>query len=269
MGKGGDARRRSAVGLIVVVAVLGLVLVAGTLMSGPLRAGRPLWLPTAGNGAPHPVAPAPFQTRGPAPTPTRHFSPAELQLWLVWATLAAIVVAGIVVYLVRRALRRSRILTEPADGRMSAVSAPTADARTDDPIAPVVVRGIDRAIALLDDAREPNDAIVRAWLGLQDAAEASGAGRRPSETPGEYTTRIIARFGTDRDAALTLLDLYQGVRFGGHPVDTTTVESARACLTRLRDSWHDATGANRTAHGSARDAPHTGSSTPADRGGLS
>ena len=228
--------------------MLGLVLVGGTLVSGPLRAGPPRWLPTAGNGARPSVAPAPFQTRGPAPTHAQHFSPGELQLWLLWAALAAIAVAGILVYLVRRMLRRSRILTEPEDGRVVAVSAATADTRTDDPIAPAVVRGIDRAIALLDEAREPHDAIVRAWLGLQDAAEASGAGRRPSETPGEYTTRIVTRFGTDRDAALTLLDLYQGVRFGGHSVDAGTVELARACLARLRDSWHEATGA---AHGAA------------------
>ncbi|GAB3612694.1 DUF4129 domain-containing protein [Humibacter ginsengisoli] len=268
MGKGGADPRRSAIGVIVAVTLLGLALVMGTLVSGPLRAGRPLWLPTAGNGAPRSVAPAPFQTSSAVPGPAQHFSPAELQLWLLWAALAAIVVAGILVYLIRRFLRRSRVITEPRDGRVSAVSAPTADTRTDDPIAPVVVRGIDRAIALLDDAREPHDAIVRAWLGLQEAAEASGAGRRPSETPGEYTTRIIARFGTDRDAALTLLDLYQGVRFGGHEVDASTVESARACLARLRDSWHESTNAGRAQHRPVPDLPSSGSSALEDRGGT-
>lgn len=241
MGNGGTARGRSTAGLVAAVIVVGLALVAGTLVSGPLKAGRPLWLPTAGDGVPHPVLPAPFQTRSPAPLPAQqHLNALQLQQWLLWSALAAVVVAGVLVYLIRRALQRSRVLSEQRDARASAGVAAAAPVRTDEPAAPVVARGIDRAIALLDETREPHDAIVRAWLGLQDAAEASGAGRRPAETPGEYTTRIVTRFGADDDAATTLLDLYQGVRFGGHPVDSGTVEVARRCLTRLRDSWHDA-----------------------------
>ncbi|MGA0565930.1 DUF4129 domain-containing protein [Rathayibacter sp. KR2-224] len=251
MDKGGDARRRSTVGLVVTVAVLGLALVVGTMVSGPLRAGSPLWLPTAGRGIPRPALPGPVQTATPAPLPQEHFSPAQLQQWLLWAALVAVVAAGILVYLLRRLLRRSRLLSEERDGAMSAVGATAPPARTDDPVAPVMASGIAKAIRLLDEAREPHDAIVRAWLGLQEAAQASGAGRRPAETPGEYTARIVARFGTDRDAARTLLDLYQGVRFGGHPADRNTVDLARSCLARLRDSWHDEA-AQRTDQGSTR-----------------
>jgi hypothetical protein len=241
VGDDDDSRRRPTTAALVVVVVLGLGLVAGTLLSGPLRAGRPLWLPTAGDGLPRRVLPGPFQTGSPAPLPAQqHLAPLQLQQWLLWAALAAVVVAGILVYLIRRALRRSRVLSAQRDGRASSVIAAAEPVRTDEPAAPVVARGIARAISLLDEAREPRDAIVRAWLGLQDAAEASGAGRRPSETPGEYTARIVTRFGTDREAARTLLVLYQGVRFGGHPVDDGTVQLARRCLTRLRDSWHDA-----------------------------
>jgi hypothetical protein len=151
-----------------------------------------------------------------------------------------VIVAGVLVYLIRRALRRSRVRSEEQDARLSPITSPSPPSRTDEPVAPVVARGIERALQMLDDVREPSDAIVRAWLGLQEAAEASGAARRASETPGEYTTRIVTRFGTDHDAALTLLSLYQGVRFGGHPVDGATIELARSCLARLRDSWHDA-----------------------------
>lgn len=238
VGKGSAARRRSTIGVIA-VAVLGLGLVAGTSVAGPLRAGPPRWLPTTGRPPVHPAAPVPAQSGAPTAVPQDHFSPAVLQQWLFWAALAAVITAGILVYLVRRALRRARVRSQEQDARLSPVTSPPPPSRTDEPVAPVVARGIDRALQLLDDVREPRDAIVRAWLGLQDAAEASGASRRASETPGEYTTRIVTRFGTDRNAALTLLDLYQGVRFGGHPVDGTTVELARSCLTRLRDSWHD------------------------------
>lgn len=238
VGKGGAARRRSTIG-VVAVALLGLGLVASTIAAGPLQAGRPRWLPTSGNLPARPAAPVPGPSGAPTPAPQDHVSPALLQQWLLWAALAAIVVAGILVYLLRRALRRSGLRSEARDGRLSPVTPSAPPPRTDEPVAPVVARGIERALQVFDDVREPKDAIVRAWLGLQDAAEASGASRRPAETPGEYTTRIITRFGTDRGAALTLLDLYQGVRFGGHPADGATVELARACLTRLRDSWHE------------------------------
>lgn len=250
MGTDDGANRRSALGLTVAVAVLGLCVIAGTLFAGPLRAGRPLWLPTAGNGLPVPHEPGPFQTQTPAPPPGQQQAvQLHLTQWLLWSLLAALVIAGILIYLIRRMMRRSALLTAERVASLTPARATSAASRSDEPAAPVVARGIDRALELLEREREPRDAIVRAWLGLQEAAEASGAGRRPAETPGEYTARIVSRFGADEQAAGILLDLYQGVRFGGHPVDTETVDIARSCLLRLRSSWHD--GVTRSGRGSS------------------
>ena len=47
------------------------------------------------------------------------------------------------------------------------------------------------------EQRDPADAIVRAWLGLQETAEESGIVRHPAETPTEFTSRspeLIPRF---------------------------------------------------------------------------
>nr|WP_240977409.1 DUF4129 domain-containing protein [Planctomonas sp. JC2975] len=73
---------------------------------------------------------------------------------------------------------------------------------------------------------------------MQEAAADSGVRRRPSETPAEYTARIISRIGADDAAATRLLRLYQGVRFGAHPAMAADVDTARACLLALRASWH-------------------------------
>ncbi|HWD61815.1 MAG TPA: DUF4129 domain-containing protein [Humibacter sp.] len=236
MGSNEASGRRVA--LVVAVCVLGLIMIGGVLVAGPLRAGPPRWLPTKGDGIPPSAAPGPFQTQVPAAPSHTSTPPAQLQVWLIYALIAAVVLAGILVYLIRRMLRRSGTVTEARKAPVASASPAGPAARTDEPAAPIVAEGIERAIQLLDETREPHDAIVKAWLGLQDAATASGVRRRPAETPAEYTARIVSRFGADSQAADTLLALYQGVRFGSHPADETTVATARSCLTRLRESWN-------------------------------
>src|ERR1700743_2085282 len=54
-----------------------------------------------------------------------------------------------------------------------------------------LVTGVELALKVLDQGREPADAVVRAWLGLQQTAEGSGIVRRAAETPTEFTSRIL------------------------------------------------------------------------------
>ena len=90
---------------------------------------------------------------------------------------------------------------------------------------------------MLDEQREPADAIVRAWLGLQQAAEDSGIVRGVAETPTEFTTRIIGRAVTDDRAIRTLLRLYLRTRFGDHPVTGDDVALVRTALRELVRTW--------------------------------
>ena len=93
------------------------------------------------------------------------------------------------------------------------------------------------ALQTLDEEREPTDAIVRAWLGLQDTAAESGIVRGPAETPTEFTSRILGRVFADDRAVRTLLRLYLRSRFGDHPATATDVQAAREALQALADSW--------------------------------
>jgi hypothetical protein len=102
---------------------------------------------------------------------------------------------------------------------------------------PVLHRGLLRAADLLDDDREPRDAIVKAWIGLQEAAEDSGISRRPSETPTEFTSRVFESVAADRDAASTLLAVYLRVRFSRRDATESDVLAARDAIQRLRDTW--------------------------------
>ncbi|WP_022880762.1 DUF4129 domain-containing protein [Gryllotalpicola ginsengisoli] len=158
---------------------------------------------------------------------------------------AAAVAAAFLIWWVLRGLarRRGRRIGLPQLGEVSAaeglgwqVSGTEPEAEPD---APTVARGLRRALDLLEEQREPADAVVAAWLGLQQAAEESGVERRPAETPTEFTERVIARVRADRDAAGRLVDVYQAVRFGGRAVTPADVEAARGAIRALLDSWHE------------------------------
>ena len=102
---------------------------------------------------------------------------------------------------------------------------------------PTLHRGLVLAADVLESNREPRDAIVRAWLGLQEAAEDSGVARRASETPTEFTTRVFESVDGDRAAAADLLEVYLRVRFRSTPATIEDVVVARDAIDRLRSTW--------------------------------
>jgi hypothetical protein len=100
-----------------------------------------------------------------------------------------------------------------------------------------LLTGIGLALQALDEQREPADAVVRAWIGLQETAEESGIVRRPSETPTEFTSRILSGAFADDRALRTLLRLYLRTRFGDHPVTDQDVAAVREALAQLLSTW--------------------------------
>lgn len=155
--------------------------------------------------------------------------------------LVIAVIAALMVYVALRYLRGRRVrlrlpaMTAPED----VLAAPAATDVEQLPDAPTVHRGLQAALDALDGDREPADAVVKAWLGLQAAADDSGVERRAAETPTEFTARVITRVQADGGAAMELVNVYQAVRFGGHPITAHDVNAARAAVGRLLASWHD------------------------------
>jgi hypothetical protein len=217
------------------VVVLGLLTVAAVLWGGTTRFGTARWFTTAPQ-ARRPAAPSPSASAH----ALRHPHPQSAGWLLVaLAVAAAMVLVWLVVRSVLRARERRRWAPPLAPAAAPVPAADVGDHVADEVDAPVMRHGLRLALDALDEEREPGDAVVRAWLGLQAAAEESGVKRRPAETPTEFTTRVIARVGTDDEAARRLVEVYQGVRFGRHPITRGDARIARAAVEALLASWHE------------------------------
>ena len=220
-------------GLVVAVVILAVGAVLGVLLAGPIFIERPRWSGQLAAPPPLTRTPEPVQTPGGRPDDTMNLIQLIQNALIVLGALALLI-------LLLRALMRIRLRL---DARRTGVQA-LRDAALPAPDggiieAPVVRRGIARALVALDENRDPSDAVVQAWLGFEDAAVAAGAARRPAETPTEYAVRIIARFDADRQAAEELVQVYEDVRFSGRPADAAAVATARRCLLALQASWND------------------------------
>jgi hypothetical protein len=128
----------------------------------------------------------------------------------------------------------------------------------------VLLRGVEAARLSLASIAEPTDAVIAAWLSLEDAAAESGVRRHPAQTPTEFTLGVLTATKADADATRELLALYHLARFSTHPVTAEDVERASRCLGAIAASWHAAhgvaAGPGAAAPGGARAAgAHDGS----------
>ncbi len=97
--------------------------------------------------------------------------------------------------------------------------------------------GARTALELLDEIPDPQDAVIRSWLALEEAAAASGIPRRPADSPTEFTGAVLTSTAAEPVAVTRLLRLYQRARFSTHPVGLPEVKEARECVLSLCHSW--------------------------------
>lgn len=186
-------------------------------------------------------APAPSSTGEPLPALATDADPSAVRTVIL--LLLGVVATALLALLVRavvRAVRRARENPAPDVLEGAALSpAPAADASAVEaqPDAEVIQRGIAAALQRLDDRVPPSDAIVAAWVGVEEAAADSGVIRGVSETPGEFTVRIIARRAAIDSDARRLLSLYERVRFGGYAAQEQDRAEARLHLEQIERGW--------------------------------
>ncbi len=225
----GSVARTAAVGALLTAAVLASALTGPWQFTPRFDSDRGEPTPPA---AP-PSAEMPTATATETPPPLDTDLPAPDLGWLLWvgAGLLAVVLLAL---LLRWVLWMRR--PHPPEPEPPATLAGTG-AVENEPDIPALHRGAQAAVTQLEQAGPPRDAIVAAWLALEEAAEASGVHRRPAQTPTEFTTSVLARTGADEAAVTALLGLYHQARFSTRSPGTAEVHAAAAALTQITESW--------------------------------
>jgi hypothetical protein len=215
----------TAVVLFVGIVVAGFVVLASA--GGPVRPvsdstlrASPRPLPTRSVTQTQPSQP----TMTPRMLPPQHDTPGWLLgLWqtLVYLIIAAIV--GLVVLVIIRIVRRVRLpKREPDDNDWERVKA---ERRAE---------AVDTGLAQIDTGTA-TDAVVACWVALEEAAASAGVPRDPSETPAEFTVRVLGVGGISEPELIRLGALYREARYSTHGSTEEARTVARTALLRLRE----------------------------------
>lgn len=166
----------------------------------------------------------------------------ELALLIIGIVLAVLVSSLLVLGLILLARRLVQAWRDRPLRRQDAAETDVEVAATElladaVPDAPTIRRGISAARTMIERHNAPGDAIIAAWVGLEETAADSGVGRGRSETPSEFTLRILLhRPGIDGPVH-SLLALYERVRFGGHVASEQDRKEAADALRAIEERW--------------------------------
>jgi hypothetical protein len=222
-------RTRPALTGALLPTVLVAVVVVGAATGGPWRVSLhvpagPTWHVYVRPPQPPPVPQHPLTARTPHP----YSGEAAHILGIVLLVLAALLALGILALvawrlrgLIRLPQRQPRF-EEP--DRLPGV-----------PLDPSrMATGLEQAEKAAARPGRPRDAVVAAWLALEDAAALSGVSRDPAKTPTEFVVDVLDRTGADPRATRRLLAVYLHARFSTDPVTAEQVATAQQCLAELR-----------------------------------
>ncbi len=177
-----------------------------------------------------PVTPAPQPVATGTPPPLVDHGPSNLVTTVLWALLVLAVL--VLAFWVWRVLPR-----RPPRAQVAGETGAHVLGRPVEPSAPAVREGVGTAQHLLDTVADPTDAVLAAWVALEEAAARSGVPRRPADTPTEFTARVLTATEADAAAVTSLLGLYHRARFSTAGVEPAAVVEARRCLDVLAGSW--------------------------------
>lgn len=228
-----DPRPERAGRVAGVVGLVALVAVAATL-AGP-------WRPPLKRESSFPFAPSLTLPPTPFPTPLE-LTPTDLlgsdiRPWdLTWlgAGLCAVLI-GWIVYLVLRWFRRhpGPPIPEGPDDLGIEGGATISGPGVVLPDLPALREGVADADVALRRFARPADAVIAAWVRLEEAAAHSGVRRDPAATPTEFTLTVLDAAPVDPQATRVLLELYLRARFGGEHMTVGDVASATRALATL------------------------------------
>ncbi|WP_147918275.1 DUF4129 domain-containing protein [Ruania zhangjianzhongii] len=235
-GDSASGRRLHALTQIAAVGFVALLLVVAATATGAWEL-NPAWEvegPSTTDAPPPPPATGvPSQTPSPDVPFDSDDVPTPDLTWL--AVVVSVIVAAVLLLVLLRVLaylRRPRAEDLPDPG----TSADYGEEEPE-PDLPALHEGVRHAVEQLRAVGPPRDAIVSAWLAMEEAADRSGVHRRPAQTPTEHAAAVLARTGADSEATDTLLHLYHRARFSNSELGRADVDRAGRALEALAASW--------------------------------
>lgn len=229
---GGDGRALALAVAIATATILVLLVVAGAALAGSWEFNpSPTQTPSM-DALPTPESPPPSAPGG-EPQGNSIVERIVTSVLLVAAGLLAAFLIHLLVRWIRRSLLPwlAALRTRPAAAEPEEVGAldalPLTELRTAAAHAETLVR---------EGERSP-DAIIAAWLALQDAAERSGATRAPAQTPTEFTVEVLAATPASPGAVTELLGLFHQARFARTEMTAAQAAAAGAALRQLIDDF--------------------------------
>lgn len=80
----------------------------------------------------------------------------------------------------------------------------------------------------------PTNAVIAAWVALEDACRTAGVRDDPSRTAAELVTTVLRSYRVDRSPLDTLAALYREARFSAHPIGEDQRTTARESLVQVQ-----------------------------------
>jgi uncharacterized protein DUF4129 len=217
---------------LAVVLILGVTAAGFVVLASAGGSVRPISESTL-KSSPRPLPTLTPTNRVQAPTP---FSQPEkkdeggrpMPDWLksLWQALIYLVIAAIVLLLGRLLYRILRQVELP--------QAEAADADWERLKADRLAEAVDTGLARIDTGTA-TDAVIACWVALEEAAASAGLARDQSETPAEFTVRVLGVGGISEPQLNRLGELYREARYSTHGSTEQARTEARAALLRLRD----------------------------------
>ncbi|WP_371407400.1 DUF4129 domain-containing protein [Kribbella sp. NBC_00662] len=217
-----------AVAAVVLVGVVAAGFVVLASASGPVRPVSESTL----KASPRPLPTfTPSDTAAPPPTATpspRDIKPVEMPAWLkaLWQAVIYLAIAAVLVFIglmIYRVISKVRLpQAEPDDTDWERVKTER------------LAEAVDEGLARIDSGRA-TDAVIACWVALEEAAASAGVPRDPSETPAEFTVRVLGIGGISEGQLVRLGELYREARYSTHGSSEEARTEARAALLRLRD----------------------------------
>jgi hypothetical protein len=97
---------------------------------------------------------------------------------------------------------------------------------------------------LLERAREseallargtPTNAVIAAWLALEEAVRSTGVGADDARTAAELVTAVLRAYAVRREPLDRLAELYREARFSRHPIEESMRTEAAKALRLVQD----------------------------------